>query len=257
MSFPYVAALSDRAVNSEYVSTKTFNVGNLGMTEDGSMFRLCKAGAAIANILAACINYNRFLGGASSAGEAFEGALSSGIAIGDTSCIIVDATGDRVADYYKGGYVVQPRDTGDNIRRIWKSDAEDSDKYTAHVTAPFTAVDAAGNTIHFYPSPWGNVRTAWASYSGNEHYVGWPNIVLTSGYFAWIKVRGPHWCGFTAYGGNWPGKDTHDRTLGIHSDGYVTPYDRMINTNGESQQIAGYLMYSGNYGDVMTMLQIE
>ncbi len=260
MSFPYLAALSDRAVNEEYVSTKTFPIGMKGMTEDGSTFRLCLLGGAdAASHLNAYYNGNRFLGPASSAGEAFEGALSTAIADGDKSVIIVDATGDRVADYYKGGYVIQPRGLGDNIRRIWKSDAEDSDKYTAHVTAPFTLADAVGNTIHFYPSPWNNVKPArTAGLSGNEHYVGWLNITPTSGYYCWVKVTGPHWCQYTAVGGsNWPGVIAFDRTLSIHTDGAVTPFDRHAITSTTSPQFAGYLMYSGNYGDVMTMLQVE
>jgi len=252
MSFPYLAALSYRAVNTEYLSTKTFNVGMKGMTEDGCEYRLCKAGAAMTYPYRFKQNYNRYLGDAAAGGEAFECALSSAIAVGDTSCIIVDATNDRAADYYKGGYLIQPRSTGDNTMHIWKSDAENSDKYTIHVSTPFTVTDDAGNTVQVFPSPYNNVRDAGVSDS-YEQVACMANIDITSGYYFWGKVHGPHWCWIT---GTWPGAAVRDREVVFYPGGCIVPVDESWGS-GYSDQHAGYLMYYNNYGDALIYIQIE
>lgn len=253
MSFPYLAALSWRATATEYASTKTFNTGALGMTEDGSLWRLCKAGAAMDNHTRAKINYYQHLTGVT--GDSAEAALTAAIVSGDTDYTFDDATNARAANYFKGGYSIQPRATGDNIRYIWKSDAEASDTYKIYVTAPFTLADALGNTIHTYPSPWGDVRNATAYSGGYEHFVCVPAFgAITSGYYFWGHVRGPHW--MTVGVGVWPGAASEDRSVHFHTNGTIDMLDRGIYPQ-TSPQIAGYLMFSGNYGDALIYLQIE
>ncbi len=256
MSFPYLAALSWRATMTEYVSTKTFNIGQLGMTEDGSRWRLCTAGAALTNPHRAKINPQEHLSGVT--GDSAEAALASAIVAGDVDFTITDATNSRAVNYWKGGYCIQPRAAGDNMRYIWKSDVEVSDTYKIYVTAPFTIAYASSSTIHAYPSPWGDVRIPGASDTGGqtfEHFVCAANFDITSGYHFWGQVSGPHW--FGNYTGGWPGAASDDRMLCFHQDGTVTPIDRVINTRAISQQIAGYLMFSGNYGDTLTFMMIE
>ncbi len=256
MSFPFIAALSDRAVTIDYPSSNSFNVGDLGMTEDGSKYRLCVAGAALITPQRAKINSYDYLAGVTS-GECIEAVLSTAIAAGDTSCILADATNSFAANFFKGGYLVQPRSAGDNMRRIWKSGAEDSDKFTMYVTAPFTVADAQGNTVQAYPSPWGSVKNYGESDSGSryEQFVcAIPNNI-TNGYYFWGQVSGPHW--FGSYTGTWPGDEVDDRMLCFHQDGTVTMLDRATQGRVVSLQIAGYLMYSGNYGDTLCYMQIE
>ena len=253
MSFPYIAALSWRATATEYASTKTFNTGQMGMTEDGSLWRLCKAGGALVYHSRAVINYFTAMGNGI-AGEAIQAPLKAAIAAGDTDFTITDATNARAADYYKGGYAIQPRTEGDNIRYIWKSSGEDiADTYKIYVTAPFTATDALGNTIHVYPCPWGDVRVPTSYSSQYEHFVCVPAFAgVTSGKYFWGHVRGPHWCGQT---GSWPGAGIADRQVAWHSNGTIVLINDYWPTY--SNQIAGYLMFSGNYGDNLIYLQIE
>ncbi len=256
MSFPYVAALSWRAVANQYVSTKTFHTGALGMTEDGSMHRLCKAGGTIGSSLAAAINYWRYLEGVT--GDCAEAALSAAIAVGDTDFTFAD-TNTRAKDYYKDGYAVIPDGSYDCIRHIWKSDAAAAgdDKVKVYVSAPFTVAKAISTTIQCYPNPWSSVRTPGAYSAGNEHFCCVPPSPITSGKYFWGQVHGPHWCWFAGIGGNWPGADANDRELYFHTNGAVDLLDRRVHTGAISPQRAGYLMYSGNYGDVMTFLLIE
>jgi len=252
MSFPFIAALGWRAVFNEYVSTKTFNVGNLGMTEDGSFWRLAKAGGAMTNAHRGVINANRHLTGVT--GDSAETALNSAIAAGDTSMVIDDATNARAADYWKGGYTADPRAAGEGPHYIWKSDAENSDKYTIHVGGDFALANASGNTVHAYPSPYGDIRAANARYpSGNEQFAGAiPFGAITSGKYFWLKVKGPNWFGVTS---TWPGAAAEDRLCTFHTDGSIEMADESYN-GGKSNQIAGYLMYSGDYGDVMLMMNM-
>jgi hypothetical protein len=253
MSFPYLASLSWKAIDTQYASTSTFHTGNLGMTEDGSLWRLCKAGAAITNTLAGKINYYQHLTGVT--GSSAEAALNGAIAAGDMKYTFDDATNSRAANYYQYGYCAQPASgTNDNVHFILKSDAEVSDTYTCHIGGQFSQAYADDSTIHSYPSPWGDVRNA-ASYSGGyEHFVCMVNRPITSAYYFWGKVRGPHWCWVNS---TWPGAASEDRDVVFHTNGTIVMADEKINTSAVSCQRAGYLMYSGNYGDALVMIQIE
>ena len=251
-SFPFLAALSDKAVNVQYSSTNVFRVGQKGMTEDGSLYRLSKAGAAITNTLAGKINYWRYLTGLT--GDIAEAAVAVNIAAGDMSFTITDATNSRAADYYKDGYAFIPNSgTYDTMKRVWKSDAEISDTYKIHVTAPFVYAYAAGGTIAVYPNPYSNVRNAGAYLANYEHFVAFANLPITSGNYFWGLVRGPHWCWIT---GTWPGAAASDRQCCFHQNGTVVPVDEKYNA-ATSEQIAGHLMYSGNYGDALLMVTLE
>lgn len=252
MSFPYLAALSWRATATEYASTKTFHTGQMGMTEDGSLWRLCKTGDTIDSHHKAQINAYAHLDGVS--GDSAEAALTAAIVAGDTDYTFDDATNARAANYYRWGYSFQPRGTGDNMRFIWKSDAENpADVYKIYVTAPFTLADALGNTIHTYPCPWGNVKSPGDYGSGFEHFVCAPAFApVTSGKFFWGHVRGPHWM-LTL--GTYPGVVSEDRHVHFHVGGEIDMLDHGVAAH--SPQIAGYLMFSGTYGDVLIYLQIE
>ena len=252
MSFPFIAALSYSAAGAEYSSSKTFHVGAKGMVENGAMYRLCKAGAALTNPLAAKINAYRYL-------EALTGDVAettaAAIAVGDTAVTITDATNARAADYWKDGYLAIPSSgTYDVFHHIWKSDAEVSDTYKLYLKEPFIYAYAAGGTLAAYPSPWRNIKNASAYSGGYEHFACCVERPISSGYHFWGKVQGPHWAWIT---GTWPGAAANDRDVVFHTDGTIKMADEGINTSAISLQRAGYAMFSGNYGDAMIMLQIE
>ncbi len=250
MSFPFIAALGYKAAFTEYVGTNTFNLGQLGMTEDGTFYRLSKAGAALTNPTRAKINANTHLSGLT--GHSLEAALASAIAVGDTDFTVTDATNARDADYYKGGYAAQPRSDGDGTIPIVKSGKEVSDTYKIYVPAPFQVTNSQGNTVHVYPSLYGNIKTAAAYSQGYEQFAGCINAPITSGYYFWMKVKGPNWVGVTS---TWPGAASKDRLCVWHLDGTIKMADEAYN-GGTSEQIAGYLIQSGNYGDVLLMLDM-
>lgn len=251
MSFSFVAALAWKAAHTQYASTNTFRVGSLGMTEDGGIYRLCKAGAALTLMLRAYTNANRHLTGLT--GESVEAPLTAAIAVGDWSYTFTDATNARGANYYQYGYHVQPRADGDVIRFIIKSDAEVSDTYKVYVASPFTAIDALGNTVHSYPSPWGNIKAGMSTASSYEAFVCVPELAITSGYYFWGKVHGPTWLTVV---GTWPLAAANDLDVVFHIDGTLKMSDEAYN-GAISSQRAGHVMVSGAYGDCLIMLQIE
>jgi len=252
MSFPYLAALSFRAVTEQYASTRALHVGAKGMTEEGSLYRLCLAGAAITNPLAAKINAYTYLEGLT--GSVAE-TTAAAITAGDTTVTLTDATNSRAKDYYKDGYFTIPSSgTYDVFHHIWKSDAEVSDTYKLYLTEPMVYAYAAGGTVAVYPNPWRNIKNAGAYSQGYEHFACCIERPITSGYYFWGKVQGPHWAWIT---GTWPGAAQNDRDVCFWIDGTIKMQDEGINTSAISLQRAGYLMFSGNYGDAMIMLQIE
>jgi len=252
MSFPYLAALSYAAVINEYAATRALHVGAKGMVENGSLYRLCKAGAAITNPLAAKINRYTYLEGVT--GDVAE-TTATAIAVGDTTVVITDATNARAKDYWQDGYLAIPNSgTYDVFHHIWKSDAEISNTYKLYVTEPFIYAYAAGGTLAAYPNPWRNIRNAGAYSQGFEHFACCIERPITSAYYFWGKVQGPHWAWVNS---TWPGAAARDRDVIFHIDGTIRMADEGINTDAQSNQRAGYLMYSGNYGDAMIMLQIE
>ena len=143
---------------------------------------------------------------------------------------------------------------GDNVRYVRKSSAENSNVYTIYVTAPFTQAYAVDSTIHVYPSPWKDIRNAGAYSAGYEQFACClERYSITSGYYFWGKVKGPHWCWVNS---TWPGAASEDRECVFHTNGTIEMADESWGAS-TSQQRAGRLMYSGNYGDAMVFLQIE
>ncbi len=84
--------------------------------------------------------------------------------------------------------------------------------------------------------------------------VGWTTGAVTAAYYFWLKVKGPHWVTVT---GTWPGAAFKDRLCAWHTDGTILMADEAWGkATPTSEQIAGYLIQSGNYGDVLLMLDM-
>jgi len=252
MSFPYLAALSYRAVVTEYAAARAFHTGAKGMTEDGSEYRLCKAGAAMTSPISAAINYHQYL--TPQTGTCLEGATTVAIVDGDVTATIGD-TNTRAVNFYKDGYFVIPTSTvNSSINPIWKNDLGDGTSIKVYLSSPIKGALALGATVQAYPNPWSDVRAGGAYAHGYEHFVCCPEIPVSSGYYFWGKVKGPHWSWVF---GTWPGAAANDRDVVFHNGGTFRMADESINTAAVSNQRAGYLMFSGNYGDALLMLQIE
>jgi len=248
--FPWVAQINYKEAFQQYAASCGRQLGSLAMTPDGSMYRLCKAGAAISKTWG-CINANRHLAGVT--GESSEAALTVAIAAGDRSFTFAD-TNTRVKDYFANGYVVTMEESM-AVHRIASSTLGDATSIKCYLEGgdEFIEAVAVGHTVNVYPSPWGNVKLGMATASGYEGFVCCPKRIVTSGYYFWGQVRGPYWCTVT---GTWPLAAANDIEVVFHVDGSFKMADEAYN-GAISSQIAGHVIVSGAYGDCLIMLQIE
>jgi hypothetical protein len=249
MGFPYIASLSWEAITTEYEDTKTFRIGQLGMTEDGSLYRLCKAGAAL-NAGIAAGNDNDYTG--TSTDASLETGIYVAIAAGDESANIKE-TNSRAANYWKDGYI-HTFGTEDQTRHIWKSDAGDGTSNVIYVSSPFTTAEDADAGCDLVSNPWNNVAQYGALAQGYEGWVCVPPLDVTSGYYFWGQVRGV--C-YVRYGPTtWLQADAYDQDAVFHIGGTLRPSDELWN-DGKSGCRAGHSIIGGNYGNQWIMLQLE
>ncbi len=231
-------------------ATKQFPLGTVGFTPDGSKYRYCKAGAAMTSTWGK-INYNRHLTGVT--GESSEAALTVAIAAGDKSFAFAD-TNTRVKDYFADGYVVCfGNGAATEVHRIRSSTLGDATSITCYLEGDdaFYAASTVGNTVNVYPSPWGNVRTP--AQNGYEAFVCVNKMAITSAYYFWGLVNGLYWTTVTS---TWPLAASRDLQVCFHLDGSFLMADEAYN-GALSNQLAGHVVVSGNYGDCLIMLQIE
>jgi len=249
MSFPYVVQMPYQEAFASG-TTKRHPLGTVGMTPDGSTYRYCKAGAAITTNWG-CINANRHLTGVT--GQSSEAALGTAIAVGDTTFYFLD-TNTRAVDYFADGYIVTLQ-TPFEVHRIKSSTLGNATGITCTLEDgdSFVTADAVGNTVNVYPSPWGNVKMGDSTASTYEGFVCCPKKLITSGHYFWGQTRGPYWCTVTS---TWPLAAANDIEVVFHQDGSFKMADEAYN-GGVSNQIAGHVIVSGNYGDCLIMLQIE
>jgi len=229
-----------------------FPLGTVGVAPDGSTYRYCRAGAAIAKNWG-CINANRHLAGVT--GESSEAALTVAIAAGDKSFSFAD-TNTRVKDYFADGYVVTLQ-TPFEVHRIRSSTLGDATSITCYLEGDdsFVTADAVGNTVNVYPSPWGNIKLGASTASGYEGFVCCPTRAITSAYYFWGKTRGLYWTTVTA---TQPLAAADDIEVVFHTDGSFKMADEGYGATARiSSQIAGHVVVSGAYGDCLIMLQIE
>jgi len=249
MSFPFVASLTGAAVFTQS-DVKKARLGTLGMLRDGRMYRYCKAGTALTQTWGA-VNGNRHL--TACTGESAEAALSGAVARGDRSFIFLD-TSTIAADYYADGYIAQMQ-LASELHQIKSSTAGVGTSVTCTLDDDdfFATAVASGQTVNVYPSPWGKVILANVQASGYEGFVCVPPYAITSAYYFWGQVTGPCWITVTS---TWPLAATTDIEVVFHMDGSLKMADEAYN-GSVSNQIAGHVIVSGQYGDCLIMLQIE
>jgi len=242
MSFPFVAALTPKAVLTPSTAKK-HPLGTLGMTADGRTYRYCKAGAAILRPEWGAMNFNEHLTGCT--GQSSEADCQPDAAIGDTTVVILD-TATRAVDYYADGYMVS-FDVPGQIIKIVSSTAGAGTSVTLTLETPLVAVITG--TCNIYPSPWGNIRSAYTTQSANWHpiMVVPPCAVASASYF-WGQIKGPCWITPTS----WPMDAAYEHNVEFVTDGSIQP-----SAAASAKQHAGRMIAGGNYGDAFIMLELE
>lgn len=241
MSFPFVASLTPADVLTQSHG-KRHRLGTIGMTEDGRTFRYCKAGSAILRPAWGAYNANRHLTGCT--GESSEADCQPDAAIGDLTVTILD-TATRAADYYKDGYLVS-FDVPAQIIGITASTAGAGTSVDLTLETPLVAVITG--TCNIYPSPWGNVVSAYSNQNAAWYgIVCIPPCAVDSGHYFWGQTKGPCW----VTPNSWPLDAAYEIDVGFVTDGSIYPLA------GNAKQRAGHVIVGGNYGDCLLMLQLE
>lgn len=221
------------------------HIGQLGMTPDGSLWRLFKAGAAISNPLQGCGSYDQP-----------EDVTPSATAVGSRTLIVNSSVATK--NLYAGGTIIIGAAAA--YRRFYHisgNTATSGGYSTLYLAHPILYAIAGSEWATIVCSPFRDVRSMTAA-AGYMSVCCMPLQTVTSAYYAWGKVRGPV---FGIVMSTVPGAAAYDRLVVFHTlDGSLLMADEAINAN-QSNQIAGWLIprTGGTYagGDQTLMLQLE
>jgi hypothetical protein len=261
MSFPYYVQLASEAIYTQY-ENKPCPIGTLGMDQFGSLYRLCKAGAAVTagSLPVPVANANVCADGVT--GDLSTCDLYSDTAsVGDV-VIRIDDTNDATArpvDFFEGGHAFfyGAGTTERQARRVLSSTVGTSASLYITLDAPLTIAITDG-AVDVYPSQYSNCVNPQAEANTYETFVAYPLLPsITSGYYFWGLTRGP--C-MGHYRTTFPGEAAVDKDVYFDRTGYI---DTVINVNGTfgsvSPQRAGYLIpcNTAGYGSTFFFLQLE
>ena len=259
MSFPYIAMLSSEAIYQQYENPPAM-IGTLGMDQFGSLYRMCKAGAAISQIPEYPVANANFVADGYAGDGATVDLYGDTASVGDVEIAIDDlGTTARPVNHYQGGfaYFYGGSTTERQIRRILKSTAGDGTSITLTLDAPLTIAITDG-AIDAIPSQYSNCVSPLAEAGGYETFVAYPPLgAITSGYYFWGHTRGPQ-LGHTR--STWPGAGDVDKDVYFYKNGAIDSTENVAGTFGTvSPQRAGYLIpcNTDSYGSVYFMLQLE
>lgn len=201
------------------------HIGQLGMTPDGSLWRLFKAGAAISNPLQGCGSYDQP-----------EDVTPSATAVGSRTLIVNSSTATK--NLYAGGTIIIGAAAAyRKFYHITGNTATSGGYSTLYLAHPILYAIAGSEWATMVCSPYRDVRSVNAS-QGYMSVCCMPLQTVTSTYYAWGKTRGP------TYGivvSTVPGAASMDRIVVFHIDGALVMADEAWNA-GDSRQFAGWLI---------------
>ncbi len=225
-------------------ATQRYAYGARFLDWDGSVYRYCKAGAAITNVqLAVHVT-------ATGAATSIE-AISAAAAIGDKTLYINQAS--ITVDQYSGGYVVIfPAGGSAMIRSVVANTASDSGgSVKLSLNHPLSTVLTASDTYELYASPYASV--SHANTDGTLSFLGTANVAASSSGFLWTKTWGPIFIApQSGIGG------AYVRTGFFRHDGSIDVHPAVATKANVSDQIAGFTLIGSAAGDgPLFMLQVS
>lgn len=254
MSFPHCTDLSFELAYrapSATLGDIGHKIGQLGMTPDGSLWRLCKAGADISNPLygAGCYDQPTDCGFNSVATDAGLTTLT----------VLLASSGTCTKDEYADGTIIIGAAVAS--RRFYHIKSNTASTATFYTTltlySPLLVAIAGTEWATIVPCPYRDVRDISAA-AGFMSVVCFPLQTVTSTFHFWGKTRGPV---FGVVYSTVPGAASNDRTIiCAPADGSIRLADEAWNA-GTSEQYLGYLIprTGGTYaaGDQTFMLCLE
>jgi len=229
-----------------------FTVGTQ-LRKNGSLWRFCKAGAAMAD--AGFLKGNYFLcpgSSGNSVNSGFEGAMYAAVVAGATSFTIADTAAAK--NEYENATLVIYDDTNVKYQQytVIGNDASNGTITTLYIAPPgFKVAVTTGYGITIYRNPYMDIRTVTGGYMSA---LGYARHSITSGYFFWMQTAGPISCITGA--STWPGQTQYQRDVFCNTDGSL-----ITGASGTTElyQRVGYLLSrtASDYGDNFIMLQLD
>jgi hypothetical protein len=261
MSFPYFVQLAPEAIYQEY-ENKPCPIGTLGMDQFGSLYRLCKAGAAISIYDGIPVANANFVADGYAGDGATVDLYGDTASVGDIVIAIDDLNNatTRPVDHYEGGYVqlLGANTTERQSRRIVSSTVGDGTCIYLTLDAPLTTAITDG-AVDCIPSQYSNCVAPQAEANAYETFVAFPRVegTITSGYYFWGLTRGPV---MAHYRNTFPGEAVSDKDCYFDRSGFIDSAPNVQGTFGSvSPQRAGYLIpcNTSAYGSTFIFLQLE
>lgn len=191
MSFPSTAEIAGGA-EYDIHSAKEFRIGTRGITEDGRVFRYCRASS---NGIS-----RPFWGGqcgfkydTAETYDCLESTTSTAKVAGDFELTAVDTNTDHVADWFAEGYAALTVGSIIQLYRIRKNTvghATTAVVFTLYDPLPIDV--ASGSQIQVFPSIYGSINTHHGLTGATERiFVCMPISTVTASYYFWGQTWGP------------------------------------------------------------------
>lgn len=166
----------------DITSTKQDQLGAIGVTEDGRVYRYGSAGAS--NLAAGKLAVNADLDT-----NVTNVAVAVAAAIGATS-VSVTAGNTIVADAYADGYLVVNDATGEGIlyRVVGNSGRTGAGTITVSLAEPIQVALTTSSEVTLKVNPWANLVISATDQA--DQAMGVPNVAVTAAYFGWFQTRG-------------------------------------------------------------------
>lgn len=245
--FPFYIQIQD-GEEFRFGTTKLHKLGTKGITEDGRVFRYCKASAnGCEQAYWGAQDSHSWKSDESE--DTIAGSTVGDKVIGDTKLVVLDDNGDHVADFFQDGWVALIVGSAFAVYTI-KSSTAGGTSVTLTLNTPLAIDVAAGSTIAVYPSSFSAVERVLGGGSTTKTTVCVPVIAITGSNYFWGQTEGP--C---------LGIPSEDFPDGSYEQNLVFNYEGSVKLAADDgQQRAGYRLfdYTDTTGACLHyMLQLE
>lgn len=167
----------------EISSSQQEQIGAVGVTEDGRVYRYAKAGAT--GLVAGNIQINADL-----VANHTNRPVAASVAAGSNKVTITLGATGATANQYADGYLTVNDATGEGITyAIEGNDAADSaGTLTVYLKEPVVVALTTSSEVTCKLNNWSGVVISIADQA--DMCVGVPNVVVTANYFGWLQTRG-------------------------------------------------------------------
>lgn len=164
-------------------SVASHDLGTLGQTPDGRLYRYSQAGAADLAPGKLCV-------AATQVADHANIAVAAAAAVAATQVSVTLGATLATKDQYEGGYLTVNDATGEGVSyRIRANDAGDaSATITVYLAEPIQVALTTSSEVSLVKNPWDSVVISATDQA--DMPVGIPNVTITAAYFGWIQTGG-------------------------------------------------------------------